>query len=373
VRHRSPRLGSARSGIAWWCVGAALMLGTDALDELLSRDERPLPLDLATASLWLVSIAVLLATTLGASPSARLRGDEAAWLRFRPALPLIAGTAAAVLAGILWVRELDAGAVRTVDDALARAEALQLIQPGHEDRLRTPRPTSSVPEPLARSTSPSSARSSRCCWSRSESRPGSSAISSARRRRARPPSPRSSSCAWAKLSLCRPFPSRTRTTAATCCMDGTNTWLSSRRSKRAPWRWRRSYGRFFANLPEDRGGRLRDDAADYSAGHGAEPDSLPYLSQTRPAGGGLLWSAIPRPCPTEDPSGHTGEPLGQAAFRILSSGLPLTQKARRRAPHRSLNLTTCRVQGTPTRSRRGSHGPVGPPRVRRRAELAPAA
>jgi MYXO-CTERM domain-containing protein len=128
LRRRSPRLGGARSGVAWWWLGAALMLGTDALDR--SRDERPLWFDLATTSLWLLSVAVLLAATLGSSPSALLRRDEPAWIRFRPALPLLAGTSAAFLAGILWARELDPGAVRTVDDALARAEDLRLIKPG---------------------------------------------------------------------------------------------------------------------------------------------------------------------------------------------------------------------------------------------------
>jgi hypothetical protein len=131
-----PRLVGAYSLslLTWWALGAGLTLGLDtaAAGALPWALPDTIGGDLGASLLYVISLAILLAATVGADPRRMLTSsgrdrDRDAWSRFRPALPLLAGTLAAYVGSVIWLRELDPGAIRTFEDARCAAKEMGLI------------------------------------------------------------------------------------------------------------------------------------------------------------------------------------------------------------------------------------------------------
>ncbi|MBB5874541.1 hypothetical protein F4553_007975 [Allocatelliglobosispora scoriae] len=105
--------------IRWWVAGAALTLVLDGIETLLEfvfnlkpGQNTPLWTDILLAAFYLVSLAVMLAAIVGASPVALLRprvrrAESHQWRRLRSAIPLLLGTAAGYAGGLIWDRALN--------------------------------------------------------------------------------------------------------------------------------------------------------------------------------------------------------------------------------------------------------------------------
>jgi hypothetical protein len=158
---RKPSSEDARSWsfAPWWIAGATLTLATDmALISWIERES--LWIDMGSSVLYIVSLALIVAATVGVNPSRiRTRGE---WIRVRPMVPLLVGTLAAYVGTILWSRFLlGDGVARSISDAQLMAEriglqavkgAKTLIWP---DRGLCVRPETIVRWPCRSSTSPS--------------------------------------------------------------------------------------------------------------------------------------------------------------------------------------------------------------------------
>jgi hypothetical protein len=130
----------------WWLVGALLTIALD-LSFFWGIAERLNLLsiwgDIAASAAYLASLAVILSAIVGASPLHRLIRDGRAengraengatqdteWERFRPALPLLVGTAAAYAGSLIWWWLRDqAVAAEQVDGLIHQEYFAQLSQ-----------------------------------------------------------------------------------------------------------------------------------------------------------------------------------------------------------------------------------------------------
>ncbi len=107
-----------RSILIWWLVGALMTLGLDFLTAVLvtprtsAAEMTRLWLDLAVSPAYIAALAIILSTTLNASPtvflSQKVRNDNPdEWVRVRTAIPLLIGTLFAYLATTWWEYQLD--------------------------------------------------------------------------------------------------------------------------------------------------------------------------------------------------------------------------------------------------------------------------
>jgi hypothetical protein len=113
----------------WWIAGAALTLVVDvALTRWIDRES--LGIEIGSSLLYVFSLALIVAATVGVNPSRiRIRDGtaRAEWIRFRPMVPLLVGTLAAYVATILWSRYLlGEDVARLISDAQAMAKRIGL-------------------------------------------------------------------------------------------------------------------------------------------------------------------------------------------------------------------------------------------------------
>ncbi|MDN5859975.1 MAG: hypothetical protein L0H84_15275, partial [Pseudonocardia sp.] len=134
---------------AWWFAGAAGGLAVDLVGGLL------LPYDVVwivvtEALIYIVFLAIMIASTLGATPrniltsAGRRAGGSLPWIRFRSTIPLLVGTIAAYAGSIAWTFQLDTptapggdpGVLRTRADAVefvsSRPELLDGLRPSEQ-------------------------------------------------------------------------------------------------------------------------------------------------------------------------------------------------------------------------------------------------
>jgi len=136
-RLQAPR---RRKILLWWGLGALLTVGLDLLATTNPSMSKILWFDLLASFLYVLALAILVATTIDASPSLLLsrrlrhaRPDE--WIRVRAAIPLLVGTMGAYFASVwweFWLRPINHGVNKEFFAQVSQVIALLIVAIGIE-------------------------------------------------------------------------------------------------------------------------------------------------------------------------------------------------------------------------------------------------
>jgi hypothetical protein len=125
----------------WWFAALAIVVVNDVVVFVAESDGNSISVDILTATVFIVAIAIIMLSSLNADPlvlfsGARRAALPADWLRARAVVPLIVGAYAAYLGATAWSDYFGLGALRTLDEAQA-AELAQLSLFERENLLET--------------------------------------------------------------------------------------------------------------------------------------------------------------------------------------------------------------------------------------------
>jgi hypothetical protein len=158
VRFQRARGGLGRTTVLWWSAGAVVTLVADRLENV-----DPLGtlawFDVATSVVYVVTLAVLFAATLGADPlllvspgrRSSYGPDNDDWRRVRATVPLLVGVLGAYLASAWWIHFLHShgGVNSEFFSQVSQVIALLIVALGIEEHFYGDAMSDSMHRPLA--------------------------------------------------------------------------------------------------------------------------------------------------------------------------------------------------------------------------------